>query len=151
MFEDRLDNYVVTGEEPGHEALMNKNDVDVVQFALAYEYGEGVYSGSKSAMAWGCGARRTLRGRSSTTATASTGRYEYYGSRVAGDSPGSNPSGDATYTGAMAGNVVEKDSAIPLNTPDWVMGDAELTFSLADSTLGASFHQHRLTGERYCP
>ena len=39
----------------------------------------------------------------------------------------------------MAGSVVEKDGAVALDTPDWVMGDAELTFSLADKTLGAAF------------
>ena len=39
----------------------------------------------------------------------------------------------------MAGSVVEKDSAVQLNTPNWVMGNVELTFSLAGNTLNASF------------
>ena len=44
VFEDRLDD---NGACPGgHEALMNKNDVGVVQLAVAYEWGEGVNSGS---------------------------------------------------------------------------------------------------------
>ena len=39
----------------------------------------------------------------------------------------------------IAGSDVEKDSAIPLKTPNWVTGDAELKFSVAEETLGASF------------
>ena len=110
----------------------------MVQFAVAYEYGEGLYSGHD--IAYGLG----LWGEDNV-AWVSFGhgynpdRYWYYDTRVAGDWPGSNPAGDATYTGVMAGSVVEKDAAEPLNTPDWVMGDAALTFDLADVTLGATF------------
>ena len=137
VFEDRLDDYVV--DAGGHEALMNKNDIDVVQFAVAYEYGEGVNSGSNVRYGLGLWGQENIAWTFFDHGYGYYGRYEYYESRIAGDSPGSNPSGDATYTGVMAGSVVEKDSAFPLNTPDWVMGDAALTFSLADSTLGASF------------
>ena len=138
-FEERLDDFVVIGEEPGHEALMSKNNVGVVQFALAYEYGEGVNSGSNVRFGLGLWGEENIAWTFFDHGYGFDGRYEYYGSRIAGESPGSNPAGDATYTGVMAGSIVEKDSAVPLNTPDWVMGDAELTFGLADNTLGASF------------
>ena len=135
-FEDPLGDTV---EARLHEALMNKNDIDVVQFALAYEHGEGLNSGSNLRYGLGLWGEENIAWTFFDHGYGFYGRYQYYESRVAGDAPGSNPSGDATYTGVMAGSVVEKDSAVPLNTPDWVMGDAELTFSLADSTLGASF------------
>lgn len=122
-----------------HEALMNKNGIGVVQFALAYEYGEGVNSGSNLQYGLGLWGEENIAWTIFDHGYGFYGRYQYYESWIAGDSPGSNPSGDATYTGVMAGSVVEKDSAVPLNTPDWVMGDAALTFSLADNTLGASF------------
>jgi hypothetical protein len=142
VFEDRLDDYFTASGRvapSGHEALMNKNDINVVQFAVAYEYGEGVNSGSNLRYGLGLWGEESIAWTFFDHGYNFYGRYEYYESRVAGNSPGSNPSGDATYTGVMAGSVVEKDSTIPLNTPDWVMGDAELSFSLADSTLGASF------------
>lgn len=137
VFEDRLDDYVV--DAGGHEALMNKNDTDVVQFAIAYEYGEDVDSGSNLRYGLGLWGEENIAWTFFDHGQGYYGRYEYYESRIAGDSPGSNPSGDATYSGVMAGSVVEKDGAVPLNLPDWVMGDAELSFSLADNTLGASF------------
>ena len=31
----------------------------------------------------------------------------------------------------MAGSVVEKDQAVDLNVPEWVIGDAEFSFDLA--------------------
>ena len=137
VFEDRLDDYVV--DAGGHEALMSKNDTGVVQFAVAYEYGEGVNSGSNLRYGLGLWGEENIAWTFFDHGYGYYGGYWYYESRIAGDSSGSNPAGDATYTGVMAGSVVEKDSAIPLNTPDWVMGDAELTFSLADNTLGAAF------------
>ncbi len=137
VFEARLDDYVVS--PGGHEGLMHKNGVDVVQFSVAYEYGEGTESGSNVRYGLGLWGEENIAWTAFDHGYNFWGRYWLYESWTAGDSPGSNPSGDATYTGVMAGSVVEKDSAIPLNTPDWVMGDAELSFSLADNTLGASF------------
>ena len=136
VFEDHLDDFAVTAEP--HEALMQKNDIDVVQFAFAFEYGEGVNSGSSYRYGLGLWGEENIAWIFFDHGYNFYGRYEIYDSRIAGNSTGANPAGDATYTGVMAGSVVEKDSAIPLNTPDWVMGDAGLTFSLADNTLGTS-------------
>ncbi len=138
VFEESLDVHGPV-DPGGHEALMTKNEIDAVQFAIAYEYGEGVNSGSNLRYGLGLWGEENIAWTFFDHGYNAYGRYAYYESRVAGDAAVSNPSGDATYTGVMAGSVVEKDSAIPLNTPDWVMGDAELTFSLANSTLGASF------------
>ncbi len=144
MFEDRLDDYDGDPEGSVNEALMSKNDVDVVQFAVSYEYGEGAGSGvdyqfglglwSKESIAW-----TYFIHKYGPDQYGLAGRFWFYESRIAGASPRSNPTGNAIFTGVMAGSVVEKNSAIPLNTPDWVMGDAQLTFSLADRTLDASF------------
>ena len=39
----------------------------------------------------------------------------------------------------MAGSVVEKDQAVDLNVPEWIIGDAELSFDLAMLELDATF------------
>ena len=136
MFTLDSSTYEVAGE--AHEAVMTKNGVGVAQFALGFEWGEGVNSGYN--FQYGLG----LWGEENVAWTNfffqhSSGRYSYYENFVSGVTSGSNPSGSATYTGVMAGSVVEKDPAEPLNTPDWVMGDAQLAFDLGDATLDATF------------
>ena len=125
---------------PGmNEALMTKNGVNVVQFAFSQEYGEGLDSGASIIHGLGVWGEENIAWVLFAHGHNFWGRYDLYDNFAEGDSPETNPTGDATWTGVMAGSVVEKDSEVPLNTPDWVMGDAELVFSLAESTLDASF------------
>ena len=121
------------------EAVMRKNDIKVVQFANAVEFGEGLNSGYNVQYGLALWGEENVAWTDFNYGYLGGGNYQVYESRVAGEASGSNPSGSATYTGVMAGSVVEKDMAVPLNTPEWVMGDAELMFDIADVTLGATF------------
>lgn len=124
---------------PGaHEVVMRKNGIAVAQFAQAAEWHLAGTSGWEPLYGLG------LWGEENIVWTEFghgyyPGWFSSYANWVAGTSSGTSPTGDATYTGAMAGSVIETDPAVTLNTPDWVMGDAELTYSLADNSLDATF------------
>ena len=122
-----------------HEAVMRKNGIGVVQYAVANEWGEGLNSGYNVQYGLGLWGQDNVAWTYFDHGYLGGGSYRIFENRVVGGASGSNPSGGATYTGVMAGSVVEKDVAVPLNTPEWVMGDAELTFDVADVTLGAMF------------
>ena len=135
-YEVNLDD--VMSRPEAHEVVMRKNGIAVAQFGQGAEWNEEGQNGYE--LRFGLG----LWGEENVAWTEFVQGYNpgWYGSFenwVAGSSSESTPTGDATYTGAMAGSVIETDPAVPLNTPEWVMGDAELTFSLADSSLDATF------------
>ena len=121
-----------------HEVVMRKNGIAVAQFGQGAEWNEQGENGYE--LRFGLG----LWGEENIVWTEfgqgyNPGWYGSFENWVAGSSSGTTPAGDATYTGAMAGSVVETDPAVQLNTPEWVMGDAELAFSLADNSMDATF------------
>ena len=135
-YEVNLDDLMARPES--HEAVMRKNGIAVAQFGQGSEWNAEGQNGYE--LRFGLG----LWGEENVVWTEfgqgySPGWYGTFENWVAGSSSGTTPTGDATYTGAMAGSVVETDPTVPPNTPDWVMGDAELTFSLADNSLDATF------------
>ena len=85
VFEESLGDFV----DPAlHEALMNKNDIDVVQFAFAYEYGEGGDSGSNLRHGLGMWGQDNIAWTYFDHGYGGYGRYEYSESQIAGNSPG---------------------------------------------------------------
>ena len=135
----------LTTEPRVYSKVMAKNGVSLLQFSFPEEYdieevtGSQVVEGITMMSDVAVSETHYEAGESVHKPSGNRNEYSTYAHLAGGFVEGSNPVGSATYQGLMVGSIVEKDYTVELNVPDWVIGDAELSFDLATMELDATF------------
>ena len=141
----QLDLSGLTTEPRVFSKVLVKNGISLLQFSFRQDweitdfYGHFVLDGLTLMSDVAIGETYYESGESIEKATDTGGPYTSYNHQIGGLVAGTNPAANATWQGIMAGSVVEKDDTVELNVPEWVIGDAELSFDLAALELDATF------------